>query len=71
MLPILRGATVTEIARQAGMDRAGLSDYLRRRSPRRPPTETLALLSEIASALAVDRGERLCAVRSKQPCDLS
>ena len=61
---ILRGATVTEIARRAGMDRARLSDYLRRRSPRRPPTETLALLSEIASALAVDRGERLCAVPS-------
>src|ERR1035441_10553001 len=29
VLQMLRGATVTEIARRAGMDRAGLSDYLR------------------------------------------
>lgn len=40
LLPVLRAATVTEIARRAGMDRAGLSDYLRARSPRTPPPWT-------------------------------
>ncbi|MGO9964840.1 MAG: hypothetical protein ACLPUG_15625, partial [Acidimicrobiales bacterium] len=45
VLPILRGATVTEIARRAGMDRAGLSDYLRVGSTRRPPKDTEYLLS--------------------------
>jgi hypothetical protein len=60
--PILRGATVTEVARRAGMDRTGLSDYLRVRSPRRPPKETEHRLSEIAFLLVQDGTVQRCAV---------
>ena len=51
ILPILRGATVTEVARRAGMDRAGLSDYLRVTSPRRPPKKTQGRLRKLAGLL--------------------
>jgi hypothetical protein len=60
--PILRAATVTEVARRAGMDRAGLSDYLRVRSPRRPPKKTERLLSGIAFLLVQDGTVRRCPV---------
>lgn len=45
---------MTEIARRAGMDRAGLSDYLHTRLPRQSPTETYRRLGEIASLLVQD-----------------
>lgn len=58
--PILRGTTVTEVARRAGMDRAGLSDYLRVRSPRLPPAQTRAKLTLVALALVGDESVRAC-----------
>ena len=61
VLPVLRAATTTEVARRAGMDRAGLSDYLRASLPRRPPRDTQRWLSEIASLLVQDRVARRCA----------
>src|ERR1017187_3177858 len=62
VLQMLRGATVTEIARRAGMDRAGLSDYLRLRSPRIPPIKVQTRLSAIAAQLVEDRSVRGCAM---------
>jgi hypothetical protein len=62
VLPALRGATVTEISRRVGMDRAGLSDYLRVRSPRRPPTSTATRLREAAAAFLSEGLVRPCAV---------
>jgi hypothetical protein len=57
-LPVLRG--VTEVARRAGMARAGLSDYLRARSPRRPPVSTESRLRAVATALVADGVARPC-----------
>jgi hypothetical protein len=62
LFPLLRGATVTEIARRAGMDRAGLSDYLRLRSPRIPPLKVQTRLSAIAEQLVEDGTVRGCAM---------
>jgi hypothetical protein len=62
ILPALRGATVTEVARRAGMDRAGLSDYLRQRSPRIPPLKVQTRLSAIAAKLVEDGTVRACAM---------
>jgi hypothetical protein len=63
VLPILRSATVTEVARRAGMDRAGLSDYLRAGSRRRPPATNESRLRQVAAALVEDGIAR--------PCDLA
>lgn len=60
VLPVLRAATTTEVARLAGMDRAGLSDYLRARSPRRPTKATQAKLNEVATALVEKGVVRTC-----------
>jgi hypothetical protein len=62
VLPVLRGATATEVARRAGMDRAGLSDYLRIRARRRPPPATERRLCEIASAFLGEGVVRRCAL---------
>jgi hypothetical protein len=62
VLPALRRVTVIEISRQVGMDRAGLSDYLRVRSPTRPPASTANRLKEAAAAFLADGLVRPCAV---------
>jgi hypothetical protein len=60
VLPVLRGATVTEVASRAGMDRCGLSDYLRSRSPRQPPPAAKDRLRSVARALVRDGVARQC-----------
>jgi hypothetical protein len=60
VLPILRGATVTEVAKRAGMDRAGLSDYLRVRSPRVPSEHTRTRLTAVAVELVSEGLVRVC-----------
>jgi hypothetical protein len=62
VLPILRSVTVTTVALRVRMDRTGLSDYLRARSPRRPTAPTQARLREIAGSLLRDGVARKCAV---------
>jgi hypothetical protein len=62
VLPTLSSVTVTDVARRAGMDRAGLSDYLRRRAPRLPPVKTRLRLAAVAATLASEGALRACAL---------
>jgi hypothetical protein len=59
--PILSSVTVAEIGRKVGMDRAGLSDYLKASSSRRPPDRTRARLTIAASKLLAQGFVRRCA----------
>jgi hypothetical protein len=60
ILPALRKVTRAEVARLAGMNRAGLSDYLRTNGPRRPRLATATRLSKVAAAITAARADRRC-----------
>jgi len=61
LLPLLRAATVTEIARRAGMNRPRLSTYVRVGSPRPAPTDARVKLGDVARQLMNEGAIRLCA----------